>query len=258
MRTDVSAFLGDYPFRYVEPATPEWLLGEMDRLGVERAWVGHLPSFLYKDPRPGNGVLERLTAPHRDRLLPLPAVHPGLPGWVDDLNLAAQVAAPAVRMYPQSWMADPAGGDLRVAAATAAAADLPIVLTVKLEDVRQRHPLDGMPDLAPWTVRTLVRSDPDVRVLVTHAERAFVEEVHFGLTPNEARRVLWETSWIWGAPEDHLALLLETVGAERFAFGSGMPLRIPDAAMAKIDLLGVTDDVRDGILGDNVARWLAP
>ena len=258
MWTDVSAFLGDYPFRYVEPATPEWLLGEMDRLRLERAWVGHLPSFLYKDPRPANGVLERLTAPNRDRLLPLPAIHPGLPGWVDDLNLAAQVGAPAVRMYPQGWTGDPAGGNLQVAAATAAAADLPIVLTVKLEDVRQRHPLDTMPDLAPWAVRALLRSDPDVRVLVTHAERAFIEEVHFGLTPNEARRVLWEMSWIWGAPEDHLALLLETVGAGRFAFGTGMPLRIPDAAMAKIELLDVSDDVRDAILGQNLVRWLAP
>jgi predicted TIM-barrel fold metal-dependent hydrolase len=258
MRIDVAAFLGDYPYRFVEPATPEWLLVQLDRLGLDRAWVAHLPSFLYKDPRPGNVALERLTQSHRDRLRPVPTIHPGLPGWIDDLNLAAGMGAPAVRMYPPAAGLDPAGGEMRVAAATAAAAQLPIVLTVKLEDVRQRHPLDVAPDLPPSAVRTLVRSDPDVRILVTHAERAFVEEVHFGLTPDEASRVLWDISWIWGAPEDHLALLLETIGTDRFTLGTGMPLRIPDAAMAKLDLLGAPDDVRTAILGDNLDRWMLP
>lgn len=255
MRTDVAAFLGEYPYRFVEPTTPDRLLEQMDRLDVDRAWVGHLPSFLYKEPRPGNGLLERLTGPHRDRLQPVPTIHPGLPGWIDDLNHAGEIGAPAVRMYPMHQGLDPAGDAMRVAAATAAAAALPIVLTVRFEDARQRHPLDTAPDLPAAAVRALVRSDLDVRLLISSAERSFVEEVHFGLTPDEARRVLWEISWIWGPPEDHLALLLETIGPERFAFGTGMPLRIPDAAVAKLDLLDVSNDVRSGILGDNLARW---
>ena len=57
--TDVAAFVGDYPFRGLPHATPDWLLVQMDRLELERAWVGHLPSFLYKDPAPGNAALER-------------------------------------------------------------------------------------------------------------------------------------------------------------------------------------------------------
>ena len=145
---------------------------------------------------------------------------------------------------------------MRVFVAAAAAVRIPVVLTVRFEDVRQRHPLDATPDLSTATVRALARADPGVRLLVTHADRAFVEEVHFGLTPEESRRVLWEFSWVWGPPEDHLALLLETVGATRFTFGTGMPLRIPEGAMAKLDLLPVAPDVRAGLTADNLLRWL--
>lgn len=144
---------------------------------------------------------------------------------------------------------------MRVLAAAAAAAGLPLVLTVQFEDVRQRHPLDTASDLPPAAVRKLVRSDPDVRILVTHADRSFIEEVHFGLTPEEAVRVLWDISWIWGPPENHLSLLFETVGVERFALGTGMPLRIPDLPFAKLDLLGLSAVGTEAVTGGNVERW---
>ena len=51
-------------------------------------------------------------------------------------------------------------------------------------------------------------------------------------------------------------VVLETVGATRFTFGTGMPLRIPEGAMAKLDLLPVAPDVRAGLTADNLLRWL--
>jgi predicted TIM-barrel fold metal-dependent hydrolase len=145
---------------------------------------------------------------------------------------------------------------MRVAVAAAASAGLVIVLTVQFEDARQRHPLDAAVELPASAVRALTRSDPDARILVTHAERHFIEEVHFGLTPDEARQVLWEISWIWGPPEDHLALLLETIGLDRFTLGTGMPLRIADNVFAKVDLLDCGSEVRASLLGKNLERWL--
>lgn len=253
--TDVAAFVGEYPYRHVPHGSGAWLLSQMDRVGIERAWVGHLPSFLYKDPAPGNDALETTTENNRDRLLPVPVIHPGLPRWEEDLNRTVGLRAPAIRAYPMQQSLDPAGGEMRVLAAAAAAAGLPLVLTVQFEDVRQRHPLDTASDLPPAAVRKLVRSDPDVRILVTHADRSFIEEVHFGLTPEEAVRVLWDISWIWGPPENHLSLLFETVGVERFALGTGMPLRIPDLPFAKLDLLGLSAVGTEAVTGGNVERW---
>lgn len=255
MIVDVSAFVGPYPYRHLPDTSAGWLLKQMDRLGIGRAWVGHLPSILYRDPAPGTRELLALLAIHRDRLLPVPAIHPGLPRWADDLEAAADAGAPAVRVYPGHQALAPEGPEMRALVGAAAAHRLPVVLTVRLEDVRQRHPLDIAPDLPASAVRALARLHAGARLLVTHADRAFVEEVHFGLTPDEARRVLWEISWIWGPPEDHLALLLETVGAERFTFGTGMPLRLPDGAVAKLDLLAAAADDRARLTGANLQRW---
>jgi predicted TIM-barrel fold metal-dependent hydrolase len=200
--------------------------------------------------------LEQIVGPHRDRLKPLPTVHPGLPAWEDDLNHAVEIGAPAVRVYPNYQGLDPSGGSMRVWAAAVAALDMPVVLTARFEDLRQRHPLDDVGDLPAATVRALVRSEPNIKVLVTNADRALIEEVHYGLTPDEAIRVLWDIGWIWGPPEDHLHLLLETIGPTRFTFGTGMPLRIPDAAVAKLDLLDLTAERRAALMGGNLEGWL--
>jgi hypothetical protein len=76
-----------------------------------------------------------------------------------------------------------------------------------------------------------------VRVIVTAASREFIEEVHWGLTPSEQERVFYDFSWVWGPPEDHFALLLETIGAGRFVYGTHWPLRLTQNPRANLDLL---------------------
>jgi predicted TIM-barrel fold metal-dependent hydrolase len=104
-------------------------------------------------------------------------------------------------------------------------------------------------------LRALIRSHPRVRLIVTHADREIIEQVHFGSTPDEASRMLWDISWIWGPPEDHLALLLETVGVDRFTFGTGMPLRIPENSVAKLDLLELSQESRVKLESGNLQRF---
>jgi hypothetical protein len=255
MIVDVSAFVGAYPFRRVPDTGPDALLRRMDQLEIGSAWVGHLPSVFARDPASGNRELAALLQPHASRLLPVPTVHPALPGWDTEVRAAANAGAPAVRVYPGQQGLDPAGGALGALLDAAAGANLAVVLTVKLEDIRQRHPSDQAPDLPSWAVRTLARHPSGARLLVTHADRTFVEEVHFGLTPDEAGRVLWEFSWIWGPPEDHLALLLSTVGADRFTFGTGMPLRLGEGPIAKLDLLDPPPELRTRLCSANLQRW---
>lgn len=255
MTIDVATFVGGYPFRHLPDPTPTGLLRQMDRTGIATAWVGHLPSAWHRDPADANAELAELLQPH-ERLRGVPTIHPALPRWEEDLRVAREGGAPAVRAYPASQGLDPAGPDMRALIGAAAAAGLPVMLTVRLEDVRQRHPLDVAPDLPAAAIRALARLDPRARLIVTHADRALVEEVHFGLTPEEARRILWDISWIWGPPEDHLRLLLGTVGLARFTFGTGMPLRIPDGAIAKLDLLALPRDERERITSGNLRQWL--
>jgi predicted TIM-barrel fold metal-dependent hydrolase len=125
-------------------------------------------------------------------------------------------------------------------------------MAVRLEDSRQRHPNDRAAELPPSAVRTLVRSDTRARLIITHADRSFIEEVHFGSTPDEASRIWWDISWIWGPPEDHLETLLRTIGADRFVFGTGQPLRLPETSVAKLDLLDLPGEQRAQIESQNI------
>jgi hypothetical protein len=57
MRIDVSSFVGAYPFRKVPGTSPDGLLRSMDRVGIDQAWVAHLPSVFWRDPGGGNAWL---------------------------------------------------------------------------------------------------------------------------------------------------------------------------------------------------------
>jgi hypothetical protein len=235
---DHNALIGPFPFRRLPEPTPARLVAEMDRLGIDAAWVGHLPSVFYRDVAAGNDELFAALERHRGRLRPVPAVNPAYPGWEREVARAGAAEAPAVRTYPTHFGVDPAGRAMAALGAACADAGLELVLTVRFEDARQRHPLDVAPDLIGAAIRATIRCDRRLKVLVTAADRALVEEVHFGSTAEEAARIRWDVSWIWGPPEDHLATLFRTVGRERFVLGTHFPLRLPEAAVTKLELSG--------------------
>ena len=255
MRIDVNAFLGAYPYRRVPGTSLDGLLRAMTRAGIDEAWVSHLPSLFWRQPMAGNAWLYETVA-REPRLKPVPALHPGLSGWDRAVGEAADRGAPAGRCDPLYYGLDPTGPEMRDLGAACGAANLPIMMTVRLEDGRQRHPNDHAAELPAAAVRALVRSDEDVRLVLTHADRGFIEEVHFGSTPEEAARLWWDVSWIWGPPEDHLETLLGTIGVERFVFGTGQPLRIPEASIAKLDLLELAPEQRAAIESDNARAGL--
>jgi hypothetical protein len=140
--------------------------------------------------------------------------------------------------------------DSRVSELAVAAGEkgMALLLTVKFEDLRQRHSMDSAGDLTAAAIRAVVRAGERVRLVVTAAGRDMIEEVHWGLTPDEQQRVFWDISWIWGPPEDHLAKLFRTIGSDRFLFGSQWPLRLTQTPRATLDLL--PQEFQNSVLAD--------
>ena len=234
---DVNTLIGPYPFRHVPHPDPDVLVRVLDREQLDGAWVGHLPSAFYRDPSSGNALLYRTLASFGERLRPIPAVRPDWPKWDRVLRDAASAGAPAIRAYPPQWGMGPYDAAMRELAIAAGERGMALLLTVRFEDLRQRHPLDVAGDLSAATVRVLARAGAAVRLVVTAAGREMIEEVHWGLTPEERTRVFWDISWIWGPPEDHLAKLFRTIGAARFVFGTQWPMRLTQTPRANLDLL---------------------
>ena len=250
---DVNVFLGPYPWRQLPGSSPEEVLDAMDRTGIDTAWVSYLPSLFWKDPVAGNGWLFDTVARH-SRFRAVAVVHPGMPHWEEDLTEAVNLGAVAVRADPGLLGIAPTGPEMLRLVRAVAATDLPLLTAVRLEDGRGRHPLDLAPELAPWAVRGWLRHDASLHVVVTHGDRGFIEELHYGSTAAESERVWWELSWIWGPPEDHLAHLLATLGSARFLFGSGQPLRLPETPVARLDLLSLDPADRERIVSGNATQ----
>jgi hypothetical protein len=237
-RLDVTSWIGGYPFRDIPHPEPEILARVLEREGFTGAWVGHLPGAFHRDPVPSNRTLYAALAPHRRLLHPAPIVRPDWPRWEQMLRDAVNEGAPAVRVYPMQW--GYGAGHPGLAELTHACGEAGVVvhLTVRFEDLRQRHNLDSAGDLTAAHVRQLARlRGSRASLVVAGAGRELIEEIHWGLTPVEQQQVWYDWHWIWGPPEDHFAQLVRTVGAERFAWSSWWPLRLTQQAQALVDLL---------------------
>ena len=250
---DVSAWIGSYPFRELPHPDASVLVRVLERERIGRAWVGSLPSAWHRDPAPSNAWLYEQLAAHADVLLPSPTVRPDWPGWETALDEAVERGAPSVRLYPMQLGVGSASPWLSNAASACGERGLVVQLTVRFEDLRQRHWLDSAGDLSAAHIRTVVRADPRVYVMISGAGRDLIEETHWSLTPAEQARCFWDWAWVWGPPEDHFAHLIETIGPDRFVFGGYWPLRLIQAPVATFSLVeaflpGLTTSSGDDIL----------
>jgi hypothetical protein len=233
---DVHAYVGPYPFRHVPHPDPEVLVGVLAREGVSGAWVGSLPAAFHRDPRPANDELFARLKPFA-ALRPAPVVRPDWPAWERTLRDAAELGAPAVKAYPPQWGMGPGDPHMTALARACGDAGVVLLLTVRFEDLRQRHAMDIAGDLSAAAIRTIARASDRCRVLVLGAGRGTIEEVHWGLSPDERSRIWWDISWIWGPPGDELAHLVGTIGAGRLLYGTGWPLRLTQTPRANMALL---------------------
>jgi hypothetical protein len=112
--------------------------------------------------------------------------------------------------------------------------------------------MDQAGDLSAAAVRAVARGNRTTRIVVCSAGRSTIEEVHWGLTPDERELVFWDISWIWGPPEDELALLLRTMGSQRLVYGTAWPLRLAQTPRANLVLL--PDELLNPALADP-SRW---
>jgi hypothetical protein len=233
---DVSAWIGPYPFRDLPHPDADVLVRVLGRERIGQAWVGSLPSAWHRDPTSANAWLYTQVGQFADVLLPSPTVRPDWPGWEALLDDAVARGAPSVRLYPMQLGIGAASSVWPGVIRGCAERGLVVQLTVRFEDLRQRHPMDSAADLTAAHIRASVRADARVHVIVSGAGRDLIEETHWSLTPDEQARLFWDFAWVWGPPEDHLEHLIRTVGPDRFVFGGFWPLRLIQTPSATFSL----------------------
>lgn len=234
---DVSVWIGPYPFREVPHPDPELLVRVLARERVRSAWVGWLPSAWHRDPAAGNRRLIEALAPWRDVLVPAVAVRPDWPHWERELAFGLDAGAASVRCYPAQWGLGPGHAAITQLAHACAAARVSLHITVRFEDLRQRHAMDGVGDVPAATIRAVARAGTGCRVVVSGAGRDYLEEVWWGLTVEERALVHFDFGWMWGPPEDHFAAVVRDVGQAPLVHGSQWPLRLVQQSRALVAML---------------------
>lgn len=253
---DCNAWLGHYPFRAVPDNTPEGLLRLMDRQGIDQALVSSLHCVFYADAHSGNEELAQWTRAHRDRLMPCATLNPAFPGWEQDLRQCCdEWGMCGLRLFPAHHRYSLTSPQCLELVRAATERGLHVAIPLRLEDRRQAHWMDATAEVSLPEIAALARACPDANLLVLEA--IGVETSEFVRDPSLAgAQVCFEFSRMAAVLQRTIPMLLERLGAQRLAFGTGMPLKIPGAAVLKLQLLDVPLEVKAQLAGGNIQRLL--
>ena len=232
MIIDINSFLGHYPFRSLPFHTVDKMLAAMDRNGIGRAVVSSLHAVFYRDAHRGNQELFEETKAHTSRLIPVATVNPKYVGWERDLAEAIETwKMKIVTLVPEHHgysLGDEVG---RAALARIAGYGVPLMLTQRFEDRRQRHHWDRAEDLKPEIVIEAARTHPELRfLLVNWINLDGAQLVQAGLKG----RCLLDFARLQVSQREEVSKLIESLGVEAIAFGSHMPFDYVGPSLVKL------------------------
>ena len=251
MIIDVNTYIGHWAFRQVPQHTAEALVRRLDVHGINRAVVASTHGILYKNVHPANEELSAQTGPYRDRLIPFATLNPTFPGWREDLRRCAQdLDLRGIRLYPQYHgynLTDEAGLALVDAATELGWA---VQVPMRVVDRRQRHAWDLAQDIRPGEFEKAFTMRPQARWMVLNG-------LGFdGIRLAAGAQVLIEISRMTSVLQQNIPALIETSGAGHLAFGTGMPFKVPEPALLKLDVLDAPRETVEAIAWRNAAQML--
>lgn len=256
MIIDVNATVGHYPFRQLRCPTAGQMIELMDRHGIDRAVVSSLHAVFYRDGQRGNEELFADARRHSRRLIPIATVNPKYSGWERDVTQAVREwKSRAVALAPEHHgytLADDSG---RAVLARMAELGVPVALTQRLEDRRQRHAWDRAEDLTFDALLAAARAHPTLKfLLVNWLGLDGARMAAAGLKG----RCLIDFARMQVIYRKEVPRLIETLGVEAIAFGSHMPFDYVGSALVKlanVQLVRPAD--YEAIAWRNAARFLA-
>lgn len=252
---DINAYVGPYPFRSLRVRSAAEMVALMDRHGIDRALVSSLPAVFYRDTHRGNEELWADVEPWGDRLVPVATVNPKYAGWERDLaTLTGPGKARAITLVPEhhGYALDDEAG--RAVLARIAASGVPLLLTQRFEDRRQRHAWDRAEDLTIGPVIAAAKAFPALRFILSN----WVGLDGGMLAAAGLRgRVLIDFARLQVVYRGEVPKLIATLGVEAVAFGSHLPFDYAGGSLIKLenlDFLSPAD--RERIAWRNATKFL--
>jgi predicted TIM-barrel fold metal-dependent hydrolase len=253
---DVNAYLGHWPFRQLRHNTAGGLLRLMDRNGIDKAVVSSINAIFYKNCHSGNHELAAETKAHRDRLIPFATLNPQYPGWEDDLKQCHEdFGMPGIRLFPHYHNHKLTDYFSLNMIHNATNRGMALSVPMRVVDRRQRHWLDNVGDLAISDIEHTMQECPEAKFIILNG-RGFQNS---GLIKDEtlgSSEFLIEISRLSVVLQEEIPKLIEALGPEKLAFGTGIPFKYPGPALLKMQILEIPEESKEKIRWRNVARML--
>jgi predicted TIM-barrel fold metal-dependent hydrolase len=252
MHFDLNVYLGRWPFRRLRYAGANGVRKLMARTGVGQALTIPLQAVFYKDCLDGvREMVEDVGADAQD-LYPLAMVNPNFPSWEHDLLYMVEqlgcVGCGVIPTYHGYRVYDACVGALFE---TLIEMNLPALLFVRLWDERSHHWCMQVPSLPVEDLSYVLKRFPALRLAICNAN---LPSEGVALAPALAGR---STTLLTTAYKSlHLARVVERLGAEHIAYGSGMPFYYPESALLQVLDADIGERDRALILSENARAFL--
>jgi hypothetical protein len=222
--------------------------------GVQQAWVGSLDGLFHRDLGGANRRLaEDCRSERRVQLVPFGSVNPRLPDWEEDLRRCAEEhRMPGIRLHPNYHgyrLDEPLFSQLLDLAADRR---LIVQLAVRMDDVRVQHPLMQVSDVDVKPLGELLRTRPNLRLLLLNCQATLRGADLRQLATNDRYGVDMAMQEGVGG----VAGLVRAVGPTQVFFGSHLPLFALESAILKLREAGLDDGPRRAVECENAQRWL--
>lgn len=235
MIIDVNAYIGHYPFRKLVAPNSQQIVELMDANGLDHAVVSSIHSIFYRDAHRGNEELMEQIKPHGSRFIPIATVNPKYADWRHDLEqCVVRWKMKGVTLVPEHHgysLTDDYG---QAALEQISEYELPLVLTQRFEDRRQRHHWDMANDLSVATLTTVAQQHPRLKMLLSNWQGLSGDRLAAaGLTG----RCLIDFARADILLAKSVPKLIESLGVESIAFGSHMPFDYVGPSLVKLAML---------------------
>ena len=259
MLLDINAYVGHWPFKQLQYNTCDALLERMNKFGVDVSAVSNLNGIFYKNTQSANEELYdeiKSNRRFRDRFVPFTVINPIYAGWKYDLEVCLRkFGMKGVRLYPKYHDYELTDPSCIEAVKTARDRGLPVALSLRMVDNRQRSWMDIENEWELKDVVPIVREVPDAKYIILNiANGTRLSDDEEELFKNAD--IVFDTS---GRAISKPWELIKKFGKDRFAFGTHSPVLDYLTGLLRIESLRedeADEDIKELLRSGNAARIL--
>ncbi|MCK4872031.1 MAG: amidohydrolase [Phycisphaerales bacterium] len=261
MIVDFFTGTGHWPFRKLRHADIRGLMALLGSEGIDGAFVYPISSILAKDCMEGNREVHQAAQDHPSTIIPLACVNPAFPGWEADFaECFEKMGFRGLRLFPTYHGYRLEERFFHDVVEAAEEKQIPLILSVRIEDERQHHWLVKVPPLDLEAAAGAIADFPRTTFVLSGATYPELYSARQSL--EHADNWYFDIARMQGrhdnpGPVEVLVRAIDDFGAERILFGSNAPFQYIRSSLLKVLHAPIGEDERDLILFGNAMRLLA-